>query len=171
MVTVVAAPVCLLVCARLRTGLAKGRVNRKETGTISDVRFSVDERIEVPFVESKKYEFLYREGEKFIVMDLETYDQIPISAEVVGDLVKWLKPNEQVTCELFDGKMVSFNIPFTVALEVVEAPPVVKGATATNQLKEVVLETGAKVRVPPFIGTGIRINVDTRTGEYLDRTK
>ena len=113
----------------------------------------------------------YREGEKFIVMDLETFDQIPVSADVVGDMAKWLKPNEQVTCELFNGEMVSFNIPFTVALEVVDAPPVVKGATATNQLKEVVLETGAKVRVPPFIDAGTRINVDTRTGEYIDRTK
>ena len=149
----------------------QAKIKNFKTGTISDVRFNVDERIEVPFVESKKYEFLYREGERFIVMDLETFDQIPISAEVVGDMVKWLKPNEQVTCDVYEGEMVSFSIPFTVALEVVDAPPVVKGATATNQLKEVVLETGAKVRVPPFIGTGTLVNVDTRTGEYIDRAK
>jgi elongation factor P len=142
-----------------------------KTGVISDVRFSVDDRLEVPFVEQKQYEFLYREGEKFIVMDMESFDQIAVSAEVVGDAVQWLRPNEKITCEIFNGQMVSFILPNTVELEVKDAPPVVKGATATNQMKEAVLETGAKVRVPPFVEIGNRICVDTRTGEYLERAK
>ncbi len=149
----------------------QAKIKNLRTGVISEVRFNVDDRVEIPYVESKKYEFLYREGENFVVMDLETYDQIPISPDIVGDAATWLKPNEKVTCELFDGKMISFVLPFTVALEVFEAPPVVKGATATNQMKEVILETGAKVRVPPFIDKGDRVNIDTRSGEYIERAK
>jgi elongation factor P len=149
----------------------QAKIKNLKTGTMTEVRFNVDDRIEIPYVESKQYEFLYRDGENFMVMDLETYDQIPIRPDVVGDAAKWLKPNEKISCELFDGQMISFVLPFTVALEVTEAPPVVKGATATNQLKEVILETGAKVRVPPFIDKGERVNIDTRTGEYIDRAK
>lgn len=142
-----------------------------KSGIISDVRFNVDDRIEVPFVEQKQYEFLYREGEKFIVMDLESFDQIPISADVVGDSAQWLRPNEKITCEIFDGAMVSFVLPNTVELTVTDTPPVVKGATATNQSKDAILETGAKIRVPPFIEPGNRICIDTRNGEYLERAK
>lgn len=142
-----------------------------KTGTIFDVRFNVNDRIEVPFVESKEYEFLYRDGENFIVMDLETFDQIPVGGDVVGDAAQWLGPNQKVSCQIYEGQIISFEVPVTIELEVAEAPPVVKGATATNQLKEVVLETGAKVRVPPFIGTGERICVDSRTGEYIERAK
>lgn len=142
-----------------------------KSGIISDVRFNVDDRIEVPFVEQKQYEFLYREGEKFVVMDLESFDQIPVSAEIVGDAAQWLSPNEKITCEIFDGAMVSFILPNTVELTVTDTPPVVKGATATNQSKDAILETGAKIRVPPFIEPGNRICIDTRTGEYLERAK
>jgi elongation factor P len=147
------------------------KLKNLRTGTIFDVRFNVTERIEVPFVESKDYEFLYRDGESFYVMDLETYDQFPVDTEVIGDAAVWLTPNQKVGCQVHEGQIISLEVPVTVTLEVTEAPPVVKGATATNQLKEVILETGAKVRVPPFIDTGERINVDTRTGEYIERAK
>ena len=141
------------------------------SGTIFEVRFNVTDRIEVPFVESKDYEFLYKDGDNYVVMDLETYDQFPVSEELVGDAGQWLTPNVKIACQLYENQIVQFEVPFTVTLEVVEAPPVVKGATATNQLKEVVLETGVKVRVPPFIDKGEKINIDTRTGEYLERSK
>jgi len=147
------------------------KIKNFKTGTMSDVRFSVDERIEIPYVESKNYEYLYRDGEKFVVMDSETFDQIPIDPDTVGDMAKFLCPNEKISCEIYEGQIVSFALPNVVTLEVTDAPPVVKGATATNQLKEVTLETGLKLRVPPFIDTGERINVDTRTGEYVDRAK
>jgi elongation factor P len=145
------------------------KIKNLKTGVISDVRFNVDDRIEIPFVEQKQYEYLYREGENYIVMDTTTYDQIPMSPDVVGDAAQWLRPNEKVTCEIFDGQIISFSLPNTVTLEVVEAPPVVKGSTVTNQLKDVVVETGAKVRVPPFVDVGTKVMVDTRTGEYLQR--
>jgi len=147
----------------------QAKIKNLKTGVISDVRFNVDDRVEVPFVEQKEYEYLYREGDKFVVMDLENYDQITVDSDVVGDAAKWLRPNEKIKCEFFNGLMISFELPFTVELAITDAPPVVKGATATNQSKEAIVETGAKVRVPPFIENGTKIRIDTRTGEYIER--
>lgn len=149
----------------------QAKLKNFKSGVMSNVRFNVTDRVEVPFVESKEYEYLYQDGDNYILMDLETFDQFPINAELVGEAAQWITPNTKVSCQVYEEKLVSLEIPFTVTLEVKDAPPVVKGATATNQPKEVVLETGAKVRVPPFIETGERIKVDTRTGEYIERAK
>ena len=147
------------------------KIKNFRSGRIFDVRFNVDDRIEIPFVESRGYEFLYRDGANFIVMDLETFDQLAVGEELVGDSAVWLRPNLRVACQIYQGQIIQLEVPVTVDLEVAEAPPVVKGATATNQLKEVVLETGVKVRVPPFIDAGERVCIDTRTGEYIERAK
>ena len=147
------------------------KLKNLRNGTMFDVRFNVNDRIDIPFVESTEYEYLYRDGRSFIVMDTETFDQIHVSEDLVGDSAAWLTPNLKVTCQIHEGQIVQFDLPFTVEMTVAEAPPVVKGATATNQSKEVVMETGVKVRVPPFIETGERICIDTRTGEYLERAK
>lgn len=149
----------------------QAKIKNFKSGAISDVRFSVDDRIEIPFVESKDYEYLYKDGQNYVVMDVETYDQIPVSPDVVGDATRWLTPNQRLTCQFYDGQMISFELPFVVELIIAETTPVVKGATATNQNKEAILETGTKVRVPPFIEEGTKIRVDTRTGDYLERAK
>lgn len=149
----------------------QAKLKNLKTGLMNDVRFSVDDKVEVPFVESREYEFLYREGENFIVMDLESFDQISVHPDVVGDAVQWLVPNTRVSCQIYEGQMISFELPFVVELTVTETPPVVKGATATNQSKDAILETGAKIRVPPFVEPGERVRVDTRTGLYVERAK
>lgn len=149
----------------------QAKIKNLRKGTIFDVRFNVDERIEIPFVESKEYEYLYQDGDNYVVMDLETFDQITVDGDLIGDSSRWLRPNIKVSCQIHEGQVIQLDVPLTVDLEVVEAPPVVKGATATNQMKDVVLETGVKVRVPPFIETGERIVVDTRTGDYIERAK
>lgn len=149
----------------------QAKIKDFRTGTIQDVRFSVDDRIEVPYVESKQYEYLYRDGDSYIVMDTSSFEQLPVSADLVGDSAQWLKPNIPVTCQIYEGQMVSFELPVVVELAVTDTPPVVKGATATNQMKDAILETGAKVRVPPFIETGERLRIDTRTGDYIERAK
>ena len=140
-------------------------------GTITDVRFNVDERLETPFLEAKEFEYLYRDGDNFILMDTTSYDQVTVALEVVGEAVNFLRPNERVKCQEYEGQIISFELPIVVELEVTETPPVVKGATATNQPKDAVVETGARVRVPAFIGPGEKIRVDSRTGEYLERVK
>ena len=140
-------------------------------GQIIDVRFRVEERLETPFLEDKEYEYLYADGEGFVLMDTTTYDQIHIDKGIVGDAVAFLKPNEKVTCQLLDGKIIALELPHVVELEVTDTPPVVKGATATNQPKDATLETGARIRVPAFIEPGERVRVDTRSGEYVERAK
>lgn len=140
-------------------------------GRILDARFGVDDKVETAFVDTKPYQFLYREGESFIMMDQESFDQFPVAAETMGDADKYLRGNEVVQISFIDGKIVSSELPNVVELKVVDTPPVVKGATATNQSKEATMETGLRVRVPPFIETGEELRIDTRTGEYVERAK
>lgn len=138
-------------------------------GNVVDFRFRMDEQFESPFVEDKPFEYLYRDGEDYVLMHTETFDQLHVSKDLIPDGDKFLKGNERVMCKIMEGKIVAVDLPNTVELTVTEAPPQIKGATATNQTKEVVLETGYKVRVPPFINTGEVLRIDTRSGEYLER--
>lgn len=140
-----------------------------KNGNIIDFRLNVDTKVEVPFVEDKTFQYLYRDGTSFIMMDMETFDQLHVDADLMPDGDKYLKGSEELSCKLLEGDIVGVELPNTVELEVTDAPPVVKGATATNQNKEVTLETGYKVRVPPFISAGEILKIDTRTGEYISR--
>lgn len=143
-----------------------------KSGRMSETRMSTDDNVETPFVETRPFTYLYREGNNFVVMDQSSYDQIPIDTDVMGeDATLYLKGDETVVCQFIDGKIVSVELPNTVELRVTDTPPVVRGATATNQTKEAVLETGARVRVPPFIENGELLRIDTRSGEYLERAK
>ena len=141
------------------------------TGRVVELRFAVDDRIETLFVETKELEYLYRDGDNLILADPVTFDQMPVPIDIIGDGMQWLKENFRLTCSIIDSKVVSAEVPIMVELQIVDTMPVVRGATATNQNKEAILETGAKVRVPPFIDKGERVRVDTRTGEYMERAK
>lgn len=145
------------------------RLKNVKTGRSTDTRMSTDDKIETPFVESKPFEYLYREGKDFIAMDPATFDQIHISEAIMGDGANYLKGNETITCQFIDEKIVAVEMPNTVELKVVDTPPVVRGATATNQTKDATLETGLRVKVPPFIEIGEMLRIDTRSGEYLER--
>lgn len=147
----------------------QAKLRSLKTGQILDVRFAVDDRVETPFVETKPFEFLYRDGTDFVLMDQQSFEQINVSADVMGDADKFLKGNEVVTLQFVDGQIVSVELPNTVELKVVDTPPVVRGATVTNQTKDAQMETGLTIRVPPFIEIGEMLRVDTRTGEYLER--
>ncbi len=141
------------------------------TGQVTEQRFAVDDRMETLFVQTKELEYLYREGDNLVLADPETYDQIHVAVDIVGDGMQFLKENFRLTCNLIDEKIVSADLPIVVELEITDTPPVVRGATATNQNKEAVMETGAKVKVPAFLEIGERIRIDTRNGEYLERAK
>lgn len=140
-------------------------------GNVIDVRFSVDDRVETPFVETKEFEYLYEDASGFVLMDTANFDQITVQEDIVGDSKQYLTPNEKVSCQILNGQIISLELPFTVTLTIVDTPPVVKSSTAAAQLKDAVTDTGARVRVPGFVEPGERIRVDTRTGEYLDRAK
>lgn len=137
--------------------------------TILDKRVSATEDIETTNLDSRQVEYLYSDNDGHILMDLETFDQNTVSREVFGDDILYLKPNTQLTAHYHDGKIVTYDLPKTVELQVAETQPSIKGATATNQLKEAKMETGLAVRVPGFIETGETLRISTETGEYLSR--
>lgn len=141
------------------------------TGQVTEQRFAVDDRVETLFVQTKELEYLYRDGDSLVLADPTTYDQIPVPVDIVGDGMQFLKENFRLTCNIIEDKIVSADLPIVVELEIKDTPPVVRGATATNQNKEAIMETGAKVKVPAFLEPGERIRIDTRTGEYLERAK
>ncbi len=147
----------------------KLKLKNFKQGNVVEYRFNVNDKVETPFVEDKPYEYLYRDGDDFVIMDTQTFEQLHLSSDLLPDGEKFLKGNEQLQCKIMDGQIIGAELPNTVELEVTDAPPVVKGATATNQSKEVLLETGYKLRVPPFITNGEIIRVDTRTGDYIER--
>jgi len=142
-----------------------------KSGQMIDVRFRVGDQVEVPFMESKVYEYLYKEGEHLVLMDTTDYEQVHVDGALFGDALQFLKANEKVSCQLSDGQILTAELPHVVVLKIEDTPPVVKGATVTNQPKDAILETGARVRVPAFIEPGELIRVDTRSGEYMERAK
>jgi elongation factor P len=137
--------------------------------TILDKRVGATDDIEVVNLDRRVVEYLYSDNTGMVLMDVETYDQITVPKDMFGDNALYLKPNTQLTALFHDGNIVSYELPKTVDLKVVETPPGIKGATATNQLKDAELETGLKTRVPPFIEIGETVRVNTETGEYLSR--
>lgn len=139
--------------------------------TIQNIRLRAEETIEEAYLDKRTYEYLYSSGSEHVLMDIATYDQITLDDDAFGDGAKYLKPNSQLQVSMYEGKPVIVTLPNTVDLEITDTPPEIRGATATNQNKPAMLETGLVVQVPPFIKTGELIRVDTRTGEYVTRVK
>ena len=139
------------------------------TGKSSDVRFSSTERIEVVPMVTRKMEFSYKDGEDFVFSDPETYETVTLSPEVIGDGKNFLVENGPVTVTFVEEKAVSIELPSSVVLTVSEAPEGIRGDSANNVQKPVILETGITVQAPLFIKTGEKIKVDTRTGKYMER--
>ena len=121
------------------------------------------------YLDRRQMQYLYAEGDGYVFMDNETYDQLTLAKEWVGDQMMFLKENEAVQVIMYDGKPISLEMPKTVELKVVDTEPSVKGATAAAQYKPATLETGAKITVPPFISIGDVIQVDTEEEKYLGR--
>jgi len=144
------------------------------TGTIKTNRLNTSDRFEDVTIDRRHWQYLYDAGGRgdgpFVFMDNETYDQVEIGSDVIPrDQSQWLKENVECTVMMFQGKALGIEMPAVVELEVTETAPQPRGATATNQLKEAVVETGAKVRVPPFIENGQVVRINPETGEYLGK--
>jgi elongation factor P len=139
------------------------------TGAIIEKRLRSGEDIEVVDLDRRPMEYLYSESSGHVFMDQDNFEQITLSDALVGEYMAYVKPNTAITVLICEGRPVSIELPNVVELEVTETPPGIKGATATNQLKEATLETGLKTRVPPFIGIGEVVRINTVDGTYNSR--
>jgi elongation factor P len=138
-------------------------------GTIIEKRLRSGEEVEQVDLDRRPMEFLFEQGGKYTFMDMESYEQVELSKEFVGDLPLYVLPNNQIVVLWCDGKPISVEMPLTVVLTITDTTPGIKGATATNQLKEATCETGLKTRVPPFITTGEKVVISTEDGSYRER--
>ena len=138
-------------------------------GGVVEKTFRPTEKYPQAHIDKKEMQYLYNDGEMYNFMDNETYEQIALTEEAVGDSMKFVKENEEVTVSFYLGNPFSIEPPITVELVITESEPGVKGNTATGATKPAIVETGAQVMVPLFVDQGETIKIDTRTGEYLSR--
>jgi elongation factor P len=152
-------------------GMVQAKIRNLKTGAISEHRFRSEDRVERAILDEAEMEFLYRDGDMYHFMNGETYEQVGLSEEVLGDAVPYLIPNIKLKVEMYEGRPVGIELPLTVELKVVETEPAIKGATVSNQNKPAKMETGLMVNVPPFISEGDLIKIDTASGAYIERAK
>jgi elongation factor P len=149
----------------------RAKLKSLKTGRVVEVRFRSGEELDIVRIEHRPCQYLYQDGQDYIFMHTETYDQFPLPSEMLGDMAQFLKEG-MVVDALFDGdKVVGVDVPNFVTLEVTYTEPAVRGDTATNVMKAATVETGATVNVPLFVESGDVIKIDTRTGQYVERAK
>ena len=139
------------------------------TGAVREEAFNPTAKFEQVAVERKDAEYSYNDGDLYYFMDPETYDMTPLNADVLGDAFRFMKENTPCKLVSYKGSVFTVEVPNFMDLEVTETEPGVRGDTATNVTKSATLETGAVIKVPLFINEGEKIQIDTRTGEYLGR--
>ena len=141
------------------------------SGATREEAFNPNDKFPKAHIETKVMQYLYNDGELYYFMDPESYDQIPLATETVEEAMKYLRENDEATIKFYKGSAFLVEAPNFVDLKVIETEPGVKGDTATNVTKAATVETGAVVQVPIFIEEGEIIQIDTRSGEYLGRSK
>ncbi len=141
------------------------------TGANAEKRFRPDETVEKADLQTRKMEFIYQDGEDYYFMDQETFEQIPLKEDLLGEAPLYMLPNTEVEVDFYENAPIGIELPLTVELKVVETEPNLKTATVSSSYKPAVLETGLKVQIPPFIEEGEVIRIDTRDGKYLERAK
>ena len=139
------------------------------TGAVVETSFNPTFKTSKAIIETKEMQYSYNDGDLYYFMDMETYEQIPISKDVIGNALDFVKEEEIVKVLSYKGNVFGIEPPFFVELTVTSTEPGVKGNTATNATKPAVVETGAEIRVPLFINEGDKIRIDTRTREYMER--
>ena len=147
----------------------RAKLKNIKSGGVIETSFRPTEKFNLAMIERKDYQYLYNDGDLYYFMDVETYDQVSLTADNVGDSLKFVKENEMVKLISHAGEVFSIEPPLFVELLITESEPGVKGNTATGATKPAVVETGATVYVPLFVNQGETIKIDTRTGEYLSR--
>ncbi len=150
-------------------GFVRVKLRNIRTGALSDQKLRSEDEIERATLDEKSMQYLYRDGASYHFMDTETYEQIALTDEVLGDAMNYMVAESVIEMEFYGSEPVGIELPQTVDLTVVETTPAIKGATASAQLKPATLETGLVVQVPPFVSEGDRVRVNTETGEYQSR--
>lgn len=145
------------------------KLKNLRTGAVLDNTFRSGEKIEEVRVEKKKMEYLYSDGNLYVMMDPQTYEQIEVDADLLGEKRFYFKENMEITFLQAKGEIIDVELPTTVDLKVIESEPGVKGNTVSGATKNAVLETGLRIQVPMFIEQGDIVRVDTRSGEYVER--
>lgn len=152
-------------------GMVQTKLKNLKTGSSVENRFRSEDKLEKAHLEQHEMEYLYSDGTDYHFMNSATYEQMSLSADVLGDNVYYLTPNIKFMIEYYEGAPVGVDPPKVVELKVVETAPNMRGATVTASVKPATLETGLVVNVPPFIESGETIRVDTGEGKYLERAK
>lgn len=145
------------------------KMKNVRTGKIVDKTFNAGLKIETANVDRRDYQYLYRDGNDFVFMDLTDYDQITVPESVVGDAVNFMLENQQSTIALHDGEPLYIELPASVTMDITYTEPGLQGDRSTGGTKPATIETGFEIQVPLFLETGTKVKIDTRTGEYLGR--
>jgi elongation factor P len=140
-----------------------------KSGRVVEITFRAGEKMEDVHVETKRMQYLYKDGASFHFMDTDSYEQIELGADFIGDKAQWLKENDEIEVVVAGGEMIGVEPPMFVELEVIETDPGFKGDTVQGGTKPATLETGAVVQVPMFVETGEKLKIDTRDGRYITR--
>jgi elongation factor P len=150
-------------------GFVQAKMRSLRSGSMTEHRFSSEDRVERAQLDEHEMEYLYDDGEFYYFMNTENYEQMHLTKEILGDGVQYLVPQLKVKVEFYEGKPIGVELPATVDLAVVETEPGLKGASVSNVTKPAKLETGLVVQVPPFISEGEKIRVNTADGSYQER--
>lgn len=149
--------------------MVQAKMRNVKTGVQFENRFRATEEVEVAFLEKHEMEYLYDDGERYHLMNSESFEQIEMDRNMMGDAIKYLLPNTKVEVTFHEGNPIGIELPSTVVLKVIEAEPSVKRQTASASYKKCTLETGLVVLVPPFVEAGDVVRISTETDEYLER--
>lgn len=150
-------------------GFVQVKMRSLKSGSMTEHRFSSEDKVERAILDEQEMEYLYDDGEYFYFMNTETFEQLHLTREVLGDAVDYLIPQLKVAVEFYEGKAMSVELPPTVDMKVMETEPGLKGATVSNVTKPAKMETGLVVQVPPFINEGEMIRISTAEGTYQER--
>jgi elongation factor P len=150
-------------------GFVRVKFRNIRSGALADQKLRSEDEIERATLDQKSMQYLYRDGDAYHFMDTESYEQIALTDEVLGDAMNYMVAESVIEMEFYGSEPVGIELPPTVDLKVVETTPAIKGATASAQLKPATLETGLVVQVPPFVNQGDRVRINTETGEYQSR--
>ena len=150
-------------------GFVQAKMRNLRSGSMTEHRFSSEDKVEKAILDEQEMEYLYDDGEYFFFMNTENYEQMHLTKELLGDATEYLIPQLKVSVEFYEGKPISVELPATVDLKVIETEPGLRGATVSNVTKPAKMETGLVVQVPPFINEGEKIRVNTAEGTYQER--